>query len=505
MAYAEKRGNGANAYYIARFSDGRGKWPTVKNAAGGTVRYKRKRDAEKAGDDAEAEVRGGRWRDPNAGRETFGQWANTWYARQDLAPRTMGNYRLSLETILLPEFEDDPLGDIDADRVQRWEKQLAAGGYKPESIRTYRGVLSVVMGDAAAEGKIPANPVSRPRGRGRRAGKARHRAPEKPVVSPAGALLLAERCAVLSGRDDEFVLVTALAWTGARWGELVGLERRYFRMSTLRIEQQLGELDDGTWLLGPPKEDSRRDVDLPPFLAGLLSRQVAATQANRTAVCSCYRDGQDAEAHHGGTFVFTGRTTRRRERKKLVAVTAAHWRRSGFESMIFKPAAEGWFPRKAPRPRRPVPIEADPFPGVPVRGRNYVERSTACWVPIADGLTPHLLRHTHRTWLTEDRIPEILTHERLGHELGGVGARYTHVTDGMRLDLCEALTARWEAALDARLEINGSSPVAVLDELLKARAEKRKGGADDADSMIVPQDSHSGTVVGLRARPRKRA
>lgn len=504
MAYAEKRGNGTNAYYIGRFSDGHGKWPTVKNADGATVRYRKKRDAERAADDAEAEVRGGRWHDPSAGRETFGQWANVWFARQDLSPRTMGNYRLTLETILLPTFEDEALGDIDADRVQVWEKQLATDGYKPESIRTYRGVLSVVLGDAATEGKIPANPVTRPRGRGRRAGKARHRAPEKPVVSPLGALLLAERSAVLSGRDDEFVLVAMLAWTGARWGEAAGLERRYFRMSTLRIEQQLGELDDGTWLMGPPKEDSRRDVDLPPFLSGLLSRQVAATQTVRSTVCSCYRDGQEAEPHAGGVFVFTGRATRRRQGKALVPVTAAHWRRSGFESMVFKPAAEGWYPAKAPRPRRPVPIEAEPFPGVPVRGRNYVERSTACWAPIANGLTPHLLRHTHRTWLTEDRIPEILVHERLGHELGGMGARYTHVTDGMRSELCEALTVRWEAALDARLEMSDGSPVAVLDELLAARRAKKNGGSMAADSMIVPQGSHDREVVGLRSRPRKR-
>ncbi|WP_205717459.1 site-specific integrase [Actinomadura soli] len=198
-------------------------------------------------------------------------------------------------------------------------------------------------------------------------------------------------------------------------------------MSTMRVEQQLEELDDGTWALCPPKEDSRRDVDLPPFLSGLLARQVAATQAARVPECSCFRDGGESEPHHGGTFVFTGRTTRRRDaKKKLVPVTAAHWRRSGFESMIFKPAAEAWYPKKAPRPRRPVPIEADPFPGIPVRGRNYVERSTACWVPIADGLTPHLLRHTHKAWMNEDRIDLKLAYERLGHEMGGVGAVQPH-------------------------------------------------------------------------------
>lgn len=154
---------------------------------------------------------------------------------------------------------------------------------------------------------------------------------------------------------------------------------------------------------------------------------------------------------------------------------------------------------------RPVPIEAEPFPSIPVRGRNHVERSRACGVRIADGLTPHLLRHTHKTWLNEDRIDLKLAHERLGHEMGGVGARYSHVTDGMRDELLDALTARWESAVDARLEMSDGSPVAVLDELMKARRDKKIGGANAADSMIVSQDSHSGAVVGLRASPRKRA
>lgn len=505
MGYAEKRGSGTSTYYLARFSAGRGRWPTVKDAAGATLRYKRKRDAEKAADDEEAQVRGGKWTDPAAGGETFSQYVNAWFPRQDLAPRTMGNYQLGIETQLLPEFEDDPLRDITTARTEEWETRLKAEGYSPESIRTYRGLLHVILGDAVTDGKIDVNPVTRPRGRGRRAGKARHRRPEKPVVDALGALLIAERSAVLSGRDDEFILGVSLAWTGARWGELIGLERQYFRMSTMRIEHQLGELDDGTFLKAGPKEDSRRTVDLPSFLSALFSRQIKASQADRVKVCPCHRLERDTEPHPGGVFVFTGRTGRRRVGKKLVEVTAPHWRRSGFESMVFKPAAEGWFPPKAPLPRRPVPVTADPFPGVPVRGRNYVERSDACWAPICPGLHPHLLRHSHRTWMTEDRIPEVLAHERLGHELGGVGARYTHVTESMRAELCDALTERWSSALDGRLRLHPRSPVAVLDDLLTARAAKKEGSVNDEETMIVPQDSHNRVVVGLRARPRKRA
>jgi hypothetical protein len=32
--------------------------------------------------------------------------------------------------------------------------------------------------------------------------------------------------------------------------------------------------------------------------------------------------------------------------------------------------------------------DSDPWPGIPIRGRNAAERAEVCWLPIADGLTP---------------------------------------------------------------------------------------------------------------------
>jgi len=46
------------------------------------------------------------------------------------------------------------------------------------------------------------------------------------------------------------------------------------------------------------------------------------------------------------------------------AVTAPHWRRNGFATWLFQPAVTGWYPAKAPQPARPVPVLADPWPGV---------------------------------------------------------------------------------------------------------------------------------------------
>lgn len=102
-----------------------------------------------------------------------------------------------------------------------------------------------------------------------------------------------------------------------------------------------------------------------------------------------------------------------------------------------------------------------------MRGRNASARADSCWLPIAQGLTPHGLRHTHKTLIEELGIPPKLMDERMGHEDGSVQARYTHVTPLMRGRLLEGLTGLWEAALDARREMNEGSPSAVLDDLLK--------------------------------------
>ncbi|MFF1359388.1 hypothetical protein [Streptomyces sp. NPDC058297] len=49
----------------------------------------------------------------------------------------------------------------------------------------------------------------------------------------------------------------------------------------------------------------------------------------------------------------------------------------------------------------------------------------------------------------------------------------THITREMRADLLANLTAEWEASLEARLAMSATSPVAVLDGLLRERLRAR--------------------------------
>ncbi|WP_141579678.1 LacI family DNA-binding transcriptional regulator [Actinomadura sp. WMMA1423] len=531
MGYAEKRKDKYGEYYRGRFKKPDGRYGTVADTAGGTRRFDTKRAAVKAANDEEAKIRAKKWKDPAAGQTTFGEYASQWYAAQDLAASTMANYRRRLEQHLLPTFEDMALGDILPTTVDTWERAEREAGYEEGSIRSWRMLLHTILADAVTAGLIDHNPVTRKRNRGKRAGRSMNRAPEKVITNPLGALLIAERAALLSGRDDEFVMLTTKYWTGMRWGEITGLETQYARRNAIRVEWQLCEIDGGQLVRCPPKDDSYRDVDLPAFLSTLIADHISRTAPQP---CGC----------HGQTYVFRGQGERARTvRKASIAdvarqagvsvgtvsnvlnhpdrvvetkraaveeaaaslgfrpgggpVRGGHWRRSGFSAWVFTPAVSGWFPSKGElQPAHPVPLAAEPFPGRPLRGRGAQERATASWVPIARGLTPHGLKHSAKTLMAELRTPEVLSHERLGHEMGGIGAVYSHVTPAMRAELCEQLTALWTEAVDIRRSMSPGSPVAVLDGILRA---KKKGD----DPMIVSPDSPRGRVLPAHLRSRE--
>jgi integrase len=503
VGYAEGRG----AYYRGRYKLAGGTYGTVKDSQGQTIRYRTKREAKQAADAAEAAVRAGTHVDPTA-VPTFGEYVNrTWWPTQDLAVSTMQNYPSHIQGHLLPYFGDKLITSITRADIAAWEKEQRAL-YASSSVTTYRSVLHLILQDAVED--VPAmlvNPAARRRGRGKRAGRrAQNRGPEKVVTTPLGALLVAERAAILTGRDDEFIETVTTAYTGARWGEVVGLEHRYVRPSSLRIEWQLYELDGGVFERCPPKDDSMRDLDVPEFLSMLLAEQKRRCPPE---TCPC----------HGMRTMFRSATVRQelrvprariaelagvspatvsRVRIRPEAVSQAttdrvlaamvdldvleetgpqhvlpHWTRDDHRSQVTEPAASGWYPRHgAAEPARPVCIVAgDRWPGAVVRGRWSATQADACWAPVAAGLTNHGLRHCHSTWLEDLGTPSILIDERMGHLDGSVSARYKHITQGMRDRMLAGLSQLWTESLAARAAMSPRSPVAVLDRLLQEQSE----------------------------------
>lgn len=507
MGFAENAGG----YWRGRYWTAFGKKETVRDrVTGKPTHFGSRRDAKRAADLAEAEDSRQAKRSrptPANPRMTFGEYVRSWYQRQDLAASSMQNYKRHIENHLLPEFENpSPFREISHDDVATWEKKERDAGYAEASIKTWRSTLHLICEDAMEEGVIDVNPATKRRGRGKRAGKRATRGPEKVIVNALTLILIAERASLLSGRDDEFVGIVTKGTTGMRWGELVGLETEYVRPGSIRIEWQLYELDTGKFVRCPPKDDSYRTVDTPDFLTQLIREHISRTKPKPcpchgyTYAFSGHRPANGAASAPGAKLVDVARaagvsagtvsnvlnrpdTVPVGTREKVTAAIAElgyvrgglapgelapHWRRSGFATWLFQPAATGCYPPAAPRPARSVPVLGEPWPGIPARGRGAATRANACWLPLAKGLVPHGLRHSHKTEMDEMGIPPRLKDDRMGHLDGSVSARYSHITAAMRQALCDGLTERWNAALLARKSIAPRSPVAVLDRLLQA-------------------------------------
>jgi hypothetical protein len=404
---------------------------------------------------------------------------------------------------------------LTGEEITVWENGLpTAAAVSHRTSKDARSLLHTILGDAASARPplIPFNPAVRPRNRGRRTGRRLDRSPQRAWATPFEVLLAAERAALLSGRDDEFTMLVTIGYTGIRWGETIGLERDLLLPTLINVEWQLREIR-GRFFRLPPKDDSYRStnweplvpVDLPAFLAELLTAQADKRARQR---CGCARE-------HGGTgrYVF-------------YSPEGGHYRRSNFARRVFRPACDGRYEPAGGRPGRLVVVHATAWPGSPaaswpptVPGKRFTPPSgrgiprlvstggtgrcrscgravklrldgkvvthktmdkhcpgsgqqpsgdapLACWLPVKDGLTPHGLRHSHKTWMAEDGIPEILAEQRLGHDVPGMRGLYAHASPRMREELLAALQARWEESLRQRAGIHPHSPVPLLDRLL---------------------------------------
>jgi hypothetical protein len=559
MAYAERVPSPKGDYYRGRYMDEEGSWVSVRDGQGRVIHFPLKQEAKDAANDRESDVRNDRTPKPSS-ETTFGEWAEEWYEGLSLAWSTMAGRRRHLDDHLLGSFGEVRLADIDEAMIGRWEMKERRAGKKPASIATWRGTLQTCLEDAVPR-HIGHNPARRKGNRGKRAGKAKGRGPEKPFTNALGVLLISERMAILTGRDDEFVMGETSFWAALRLGELVGLEREYLRPEGLRVEWQLHQLDvqkaadgesehlaamraeaPGGLLRCPPKDNSFGDVILASFMTAMLG-DFAAVRPERACPChgSAYlfrgagvpSGGRAAEgtvtladvAVIAGVSATTARkalageggvseAVRRRVRETAAATGFArrrpaggpawHWRSSAFEALV-KAAATGQLPPKAPLPRRPVPLGGE-WPGTRLRGPGAIGRATVRWEPVARGLTPHLMaRHSMRTLMEEKRIPHIMSETHLRHDIPGVSGAYRHVTDNMRAELVAMMTAEHERALDARLAMSPRSPVAVLDAMLLERAEARKIKAvsrfsPGSENGVLPFPSGTATEVQRNAR-----
>jgi integrase len=82
-------------------------------------------------------------------------------------------------------------------------------------------------------------------------------------------------------------------------------------------------------------------------------------------------------------------------------------------------------------------------------GNLHVAHPRVRTQPIKPGLVFHGLRHSHKTWMIADGIPEVGQARRLGHKLPDkIEETYSHVADEAETRLITALNTRWTTACD---------------------------------------------------------
>jgi integrase len=190
----------------------------------------------------------------------------------------------------------------------------------------------------------------------------------------------------------EATLVITAAYTGMRWGELTGLQRHNCKLDDARI-------------LIDPDEGALHEI------AGMLELGPPKTPAAVRSILlppflvARLRDHLDSHDH---SHVFVG-------------VDGGLYRRSNFGRRFWRPATDG-------NPRRRVS-------------------------PVVPGMHFHDLRHTHKTWMIEDGVPEVAQAKRLGHRLPGVRGIYSHVSATVEQRLVDGLQQRWKKTSETRPEL----------------------------------------------------
>ncbi len=379
-------------------------------SVGSVYGFTTKTAAQDAAADMESDQRAGTFIDPHRGKTTVADWVEDWLAALDVDIRTEENYRGMLRRHIVPRWGTTSLTDISSIKVAAWAKTLRGDGLAPATVSGITKLFTMILADAVAERLIAYNPAQlRRRGRGRTT-----RPAERVWATPEQALAVADQAALCYHPWGAMLIATA-AWTGMRWGEATGLHRRnlYLDDGYLIIDPDTGALHEsagGRLWLGPPKNpSSARKVSLPPFLIPLLHRHL---------------DQVDAE------FVF-------------VTPDRQWHRRSNFARRATRPAADG-----TPRPGNggaDVGNEAN-APGNGRRGRPA--KPSVITEPVRPGLTFHGLRHSHKTWMIADGLPEIAQSRRLGHILPDkIQETYSHVADEVEHRLLQALQERWDKAL----------------------------------------------------------
>ena len=227
----------------------------------------------------QAEIISKAWTPPEATpkitRTTFADYARNWIKQRDLKQRTREHYEVLLERHLIAPFGSLPLSSITVDDVRAWYATFAT---ETPTLRSHAyGLLRTILGTAASDGKISANPcLIRGAGTTKRVKKIR------PATLPE-----IEKIATEMPEAYQAMILLA-AWCALRFGELTELRRKDIVLTTtvdtegetvhtgvIRVERAVVRVDDGYLVTTPKSDAGTRDVAIPPHLVPVMRDHLA--------------------------------------------------------------------------------------------------------------------------------------------------------------------------------------------------------------------------------------
>ncbi|TFE43135.1 site-specific integrase [Streptomyces sp. ICN441] len=228
--------------------------------------FRTKREADDWLADKQSELRAGEWTDPDAAKVSFGAYAATWITERGISASTADLYRSLLRNHLGPTFDRVALGDITPAMVRAWRVARLDAGAGASSVAKSYALMRAVLMTAVEDRLIRRNPC-------RVKGASVAPTPERPTATVQEVYALA---GAIQPRYRALVLLAA--FTGLRWGELIGLRRRDLDLDagTVRVRRNVAELHNGKRLIKEPKSTAgRRTVAIPEVIVTDLATHLA--------------------------------------------------------------------------------------------------------------------------------------------------------------------------------------------------------------------------------------
>jgi len=207
--------------------------------------------------------------DPHAGKITLEEFANDWLDKHTCAPSTRAKYRSLLNAQIIPALGNHPLGQVTRYQVKTF---LIGTGKAASTVHSIAALLSSLSLAAVEDERIKKSFIPT------RLALPRAKADERIFLDADQVQALVD-----AAQDRDKALIYTAAWTGMRWGELVGLKRDRLDLDNRTVEVREALVDiGGTLSLSPPKTPaSRRTVRLTDDNVAVLKHHVATFPPGR--------------------------------------------------------------------------------------------------------------------------------------------------------------------------------------------------------------------------------